>query len=46
MLKGCSLTETAQKVKVSIPTAFNWRHKILENLHNLEDDSLSGIVEA
>ena len=46
MLKGCSLIETAQKVKVSIPTAFNWRHKILENLHNLEDDLLSGIVEA
>ena len=46
MLKGCSLTETAQIVKVSIPTAFNWRHKILENLHNLEDCSLSGIVEA
>lgn len=46
MLKGYSLTKTAQKVKVSIHTAFNWRHKILDSLHNLEDDSLSGIVEA
>lgn len=46
MLEGYSLTKTAEIVKVSIPTAFNWWHKILENLHNLEDDSLSGIVEA
>ena len=46
MLKGYSLTKTAQRVKVSIPTAFNWRHKILDSLRNLEDDSLSGIVEA
>jgi len=46
MLNGHTLSQTAQIVKVSIPTAFNWRHKILENLHNLEDDSLSGIVEA
>ena len=46
MLKGCSLTKTAQIVKVSIPTAFNWRYKILGSLHNLEDCSLSGIVEA
>jgi transposase-like protein len=46
MLEGYSLTKTAERVKVSIPTAFNWRHKILDSLHNLEDDSLSGIVEA
>ena len=46
MLKGCSLTETAEIVKVSIPTAFNWRHKILDSLRYLEDDLLSGMVEA
>jgi transposase-like protein len=46
MLKGYSLTKTADRVKVSIPTAFNWRHKILDSLRNLEDDRLSGIVEA
>src|SRR3990170_2113287 len=37
---------TAQRSGVSIPTAFNWRHKILDNMKNLEDCSLSGIVEA
>ena len=46
ILEGYSLTKTAEIVKVSIPTAFNWRHKIQENLHNLEDCSISGIVEA
>jgi len=46
MLEGYSLTKTAQIVKVSIPTAFNWRHRVLDSLRNLEDDHLSGIVEA
>lgn len=41
-----TLSQTAQRSGVSIPTAFNWRHKILDNMKNLEDDSLSGIVEA
>lgn len=46
MLSGKTLKETAKKVKVSIPTAFSWRHKVLSILKNIEDDSLSGIVEA
>jgi transposase-like protein len=46
MLKGYSLTKTADRVKVSIPTAFSWRHRVLDSLRNLEDDRLSGIVEA
>lgn len=46
MLTGTNLTETAKKVGTSIPTAFSWRHKILGILKNLEDDNLSGIVEA
>jgi len=46
MLEGYSLTKTAETVKVSIPTAFNWRHKILDSLRKLEDDGLYGIVEA
>ena len=46
MLNGHTLSQTAQRAEVSIPTAFNWRHKILYNMKNLEDCSLSGIVEA
>ena len=46
MLEGNTLGETAQKVGISVPTAFSWRHKILDSLKNIEDDSLSGIVEA
>lgn len=46
MLNGHTLSQTAQRAGVSIPTAFNWRHKILDNMKNLEDCSLSGIVEA
>lgn len=46
MLSGKTLEETARKVKVSVPTAFSWRHRVLSILKNIEDDSLSGIVEA
>jgi len=45
MLEGYSLTKTAKKVKVSLPTAFSWRHRVLDGLRSLEDDNLSGIVE-
>ena len=46
MLSGATLAHTSKKVGISIPTAFSWRHKVLGILKNLEDDSLSGIVEA
>lgn len=46
MLEGYSLPRTAKTVKVSVPTAFYWRHKILDALRCLKDEQLSGIVEA
>lgn len=46
MLKGYTLSQSAQEVGINIATAFNWRHKILDSLKNIEDDILSGIVEA
>ena len=45
MLKGFSLSETAKKVGVSVPTAFSWRHNILDKLKNIEVDCIAGIVE-
>lgn len=46
MLEGYSLPRTAKTVGVSVPTAFYWRHKILDALRSLKDEQLSGIVEA
>jgi transposase-like protein len=46
MLSGVTLEETARRVKASIPTAFSWRHKILDVLKNIEDDKLCEIIEA
>ena len=46
MLAGYTLSQTAQEVGINIATAFNWRHKVLDSLKNIEDDILSGIVEA
>ena len=46
MLSGFTLEETAEKVGISIPTSFSWRHKVLNVLKNIEDEDLSGIVEA
>ena len=46
MLSGATLEKTAKRTGISIPTAFSWRHKVLGILKNIEDDSLSGIIEA
>ena len=46
MLKGATLKETSFKLGINIATAFNWRHKVLSILNNLEDEALTGIVEA
>jgi hypothetical protein len=46
MIKGYSLTKNAGMLKVSLPITFNWWHSVLGGLRNLEDDRLSGIVEA
>ena len=46
MLARATLAQTAQEVGINIATAFSWRHKVLDSLKNIEDETLSGIVEA
>ena len=46
MLAGATLSHIAKEVDINIATAFSWRHKVLDFLRNIEDDELSGIVEA
>ncbi len=42
-----SLRKCAEIVGISLPTAFHWRHKILDALQNMQNDTnLSGVVEA
>ena len=49
--QGLSLRKIVEKMdnKISLPTAFYWRHKILKVLSNVNDDNnnkLDGIIEA
>jgi transposase-like protein len=46
MLSGATLEETAKELGISIPTAFSWRHKVLDMVKNTEDENLFGIIEA
>ncbi len=46
MKKGLSLRESALEAGICLQTAFNWRHKILSSLSEVEPDRLTGIVEA
>lgn len=46
MLAGATLREPAHKIGISAHTAFSWRHKVLDSLKNLENDTLPGFVEA
>ncbi len=41
-----TIRQSAQDVGISVPTAFDWRHKILTALHSLPKPALTGIVEA
>ncbi len=45
MEQGLSLRKCAQRVGISLPTSFAWRHKILHALSVLKNQSLEGIVE-
>lgn len=45
MLEGKSLPKTAEEVGVTIPTAFDWRHKVLSALKSKKNDKLAGVVE-
>jgi transposase-like protein len=46
MVAGKSVRYSAEKLGVSIPTAFSWRHKILKKYEKEADKALLGIVEA
>ncbi len=46
MLDGCSLEACAKRCGISVPTAFVWRHKILNALNeNTFNHSFTGLVE-
>ena len=47
MLNKFSLRKTAKVCNISLPTAFYWRHKILDTLRkDMDKTTLNGIVEA
>lgn len=46
MEERLTLRESAERVGISFQTAFNWRHKILSSLSDVESDHFAGIVEA
>lgn len=46
MKEGLTLRQSAARVDISLQTAFNWRHKILSSLSDMESDHFTGIVEA
>lgn len=47
MMTGLSLAKIADKLNISVPTAFQWRHKILKTIKNFQSDTIiGGIVEA
>jgi transposase-like protein len=46
MKNGLTLRESAVEVGICLQTSFNWRHKILSGLSDVESDHFTGIVEA
>lgn len=47
MINKSSLRKCAQICNINLHTAFNWRHKILDALQNMQSDvTLNGIVES
>lgn len=46
MEEKLSIRKSAERVGISLQTSFNWRHKILSSLSDVESDSFTGIVEA
>lgn len=46
MEQGMTLKATAEELKISIQTSFDWRHKILSSLSKFVPETLSGIVES
>ncbi len=46
MITGLSIAKTAKRLEISVPTAFQWRHKILKSYEKIADERLAGIIEA
>jgi transposase-like protein len=46
MEQGMTLKATAEELKISIQTYFDWRHKILSSLKKFVPETLSGVVES
>ncbi len=46
MKEGLTLRQSALRLGISLQTSFNWRHKILSSLSEMESDHFTGIVEA
>lgn len=46
LIESCTVRKSAQKVKVNLKTTFKWRHCFLKKSHSMENQFLSGIVEA
>lgn len=46
MISGATLKKISEELDINIATAFSWRHKVLNMVKNIEDEDLSGIIEA
>lgn len=46
MEEGLSLRKSAVRVGISLQTSFNWRHKILSSLAELQSKQFKGMVES
>ncbi len=46
MASGLSIAKTSERIGVSIPTAFDWRHKLLKKYEREAEAELQGVVEA
>lgn len=46
MFRGLSLRDIADEMDISVVTAFYWRHKIMGLFNSIEQEKLSGVVEA
>jgi transposase-like protein len=45
LLKGYSIRKSARIVKISVSTAFNWRHKILNKINELPSPKMKELIE-
>ena len=46
MRKGLSLEKIRKKLNINKKTAFDWRHKIIDSLANIEEGNFEGIKES